>query len=128
MKNNYIKGYLIATILMLSVLPLLASYLLIDEVLNSAISLVVKEDTQQLLQNYGDDLKRLKSLDPTQEQHYKKKFIQVNDELLIYQQPELLKRLLQETYLSYYLLLFALFCWLVMRCFWLYRFPSYCFL
>lgn len=108
MKNSHIKGYLIATILMLSMLPLLASYFLIDEVLNSAISLVVKEDTQQLLQSYGDDLKRLKALDPTQEQHYKKKFLQVNNELLIYQQPELLKGLLQETYLSYYLFLFVL--------------------
>lgn len=108
MKNNHIKGYLIATILMLSMLPLLASYVLIDEVLNSAISLVMKDDTQQILQSYSSDLKRLKTFDPTNEQGYKKKFLQVSDELLIYQQPELLKGLLQETYLSYYLFLFVL--------------------
>ena len=97
MNSNHIKRYLITTILLLSVLPLLASYLLIDEILDSAMSLVVKEDTQQLLQSYGEDLKRLKTLDPNRQQDYKTTFLRVADELLVYQQPDLLKGLLQET-------------------------------
>ncbi len=108
MNSNHIKRYLITTILLLSVLPLLASYLLIDEILDSAMSLVVKEDTQQLLQSYGEDLKRLKTLDPNRRQDYKTTFLRVADELLVYQQPDLLKGLLQETYLSYFMILLML--------------------
>ncbi|WP_177207942.1 sensor histidine kinase [Pseudoalteromonas denitrificans] len=90
----------------LAVSPLLASYWLLGEVLHSAIALVVKPDTQQLLRNYRDDLKTLKRLDPDNQKEYKVRFLQATDELLIYEKPQLLKKILQDTYLTYYLVLF----------------------
>lgn len=95
MKNNHIKGYLLSTVLMSSILLILASHFLNNEVLNNTISPMMKEKSQQILQNYVDDVRWLKTVEPKETQDYKKKFLPVNEELLIYQQPELLKGLLQ---------------------------------
>lgn len=92
---------------MLTVIPLLASYWLLDEILYSAIGLVVKPESQQLLESYRDDLKILKELDPEHEKKYKTRFLQASDELLIYQQPKLLQQVLRDTFLTYYLILFV---------------------
>jgi hypothetical protein len=54
MKNSRINLYLIGSILTLSILPLLASYVLLDEVLQSATSMITKPQTQTILQNYRD--------------------------------------------------------------------------
>lgn len=96
----------------LTLAPLLASYWLLDEVLNSAIGLAVKTEHQQLLEHYRDDLKTLRERDPDNEATYKARFLQASDELLIYQQPELLRQVLRDTYLTYYLVIFVviLFC------------------
>ncbi|WOH38273.1 ATP-binding protein [Thalassotalea fonticola] len=108
MQTKRINAYLIGAILMLSVLPLIASYLLLDEVLENTIALVVKTETEQVLQSYQNDLKHLKKLEPALAAHYKATFMQVSDELLIYQQPELLKGVLRDTYLTYYMILFVI--------------------
>ncbi|MFT4929462.1 MAG: signal transduction histidine kinase [Phenylobacterium sp.] len=107
MKTNKINAYLIGAILTLSVIPLVASYWLLDEVLSSAIALTVKPDTQALLKAYRDDLKQLKTLDPDNEQGYKTRFLQAGQELLIYQQPGQVQQVLRDTYLTYYLLIFV---------------------
>ena len=107
MKTNKINAYLIGAILTLSVIPLVASYWLLDEVLSSTIALAVKPDTQNLLKAYRDDLKQLKTLDPANEQSYKTRFLQAGQELLIYDQPEQLQQVLRDTYLTYYLLIFV---------------------
>ena len=102
-----IKLYLTFGILMLAVLPLLASYWLLDEVLENSISLSIKPERQMLLESYRDDLKTLRELDPGNEDAYRTRFLQANDELLVYQQPELLKQVLRDTYLTYYFVLLA---------------------
>ena len=107
MKNKRVNSYLIGVVLTLALLPLLASYLLIDEVLKSAIALAIKPGTEQLLQDYRSDLKQLKTLDPANQQQYKTRFVQAGDELLIYQQPQMLQQVLRDTYLTYYLVLFV---------------------
>ncbi|MFT7431676.1 MAG: nitrogen fixation/metabolism regulation signal transduction histidine kinase [Colwellia sp.] len=106
MKNKRINAYLIGAVLTLAVIPLLASYWILDEVLRSAIGLVVKPESQQLLEQYRDDLKALKRLEPHKEHEYKRRFLQVGDELLIYQKPQLLQQVLHDTYITYYLTLF----------------------
>jgi len=108
MKNRRINLYLIGSILALSVLPLLASYVLLDEVLQSATSMITKPQTQTILQNYRDDLKLLKTFDPDKADVYKARFLQTSDELIIYEKPGLLQQVLRDTYLTYYLVLFAL--------------------
>ena len=108
MKNRRINLYLIGSIFALSVLPLLASYVLLDEVLQSATSMITKEQTQTILQNYRDDLKLLKTLDPDKAEVYKSRFLQTSDELIVYEKPGLLQQVLRDTYLTYYLVLFVL--------------------
>ena len=106
-KAKGIKRYLILAMLALSVIPLVASYLLLEEVLNSAVSLVVKPQTAQLLESYREDLKHLRQLDPGNESEYKSRFLAASDELAVYQQPQLLRQVLTDTYRSYYLVLFV---------------------
>ncbi|NQZ12604.1 MAG: HAMP domain-containing histidine kinase [Algicola sp.] len=106
-KTSRINAYLIGAILTLSVLPLIASYLLLDEVLESAIGLAVKPDTKVLLSAYRDDLKTLKTLDPDNQEAYKSRFLAAGEELVVYDQPELLRQVLRDTYLTYYLSLFV---------------------
>jgi nitrogen fixation/metabolism regulation signal transduction histidine kinase len=108
MKTGQINRYLVIAILTLSALPLAASYLLLEEVLDSAISLAIKPQTQALLKDYQNDLKTLRKLDPVNEAEYKQKFLKANDELVVYDQPKLIQQVLRDTYLTYYLVLFVL--------------------
>ena len=64
MKNNLVSYYLIVAILTLALMPFLASYLLLNEILDSATSLVVKPSTTKILKNYQQDLKTLRNLNP----------------------------------------------------------------
>lgn len=106
MRLKTINSYLIIAILTLSVLPLIASYFLIDDVLINTTSLAVKPETQQLLKNYQQDLKHLKALEPQLALQYKNTFLQVSNELLVYQQPELFTEVLRNTYLTYFMVIF----------------------
>lgn len=109
MTSKVINAYLVAAILTLSVVPLIASYFLLDEVLDSAIGLAIKPSTEQLLQAYRDDLKVLKTLDAANQDQYKARFLAASEALNIYTQPQLLRQVLTDTYLTYYLLLFMVF-------------------
>ncbi|WP_042143858.1 MULTISPECIES: PAS domain-containing sensor histidine kinase [unclassified Pseudoalteromonas] len=107
MKSNLVSYYLITAILTLALLPFLASYLLLNEILDSATSLVVKPSTIQMLKNYQQDLKTLRKLNPKETDNYKEKFNTVSEQLLIFQQPDLVKKVISDTYLTYYLILFV---------------------
>lgn len=106
MQAKQINRYLVIAIVTLSALPLVASYVLLEEVLDSAISLAIKPQTQSILDAYRDDLKTLRKLDPDNEANYKQRFMQASDELVIYDQPKQVKQVLRDTYLTYYLVLF----------------------
>lgn len=106
MQAKSINRYLIIAIMTLSALPLIASYLLLEEVLESTISLAIKPQTQTLLQHYQEDLKTLRTLDPDNQAQYKERFMQANDELVVLDQPQMLQQVLRDTYLTYYLVLF----------------------
>lgn len=108
--------------LTLAVVPQLASYWLLDEVLQSAIGLIVKPKSQQLLLHYQHDLKTLKRLDPENEEAYKVRFLQANDELMVYEQAELVQQVLRDSFLTYYLILFiGVLLLSVLTAFWLIR-------
>jgi len=108
MKTKQVSVYLVSAILTLAILPFLASYLLIDEIIDNASSLVVKPQTEQILINYQQDLKALRKLAPEKANIYKSQFNDITDELVIYQQPQLVKKVLRDTYLTYYLVLFII--------------------
>lgn len=79
MKVTKINVYLFSTILALSVSSFFSAYMLIDEILDSSISLGVNQKTSQLLIQYQGDLKKLRELDPFNEESYKERFYQVQD-------------------------------------------------
>ena len=106
MTQKTINTYLTIAIAMLAVIPLLASYWLLDEVLKGAISLAVKPEQKYLLESYQEDLKELRELNPEKEPIYKSRFQQASNELLIHQQPEIVQQVLRDTWLTYYLILF----------------------
>jgi nitrogen fixation/metabolism regulation signal transduction histidine kinase len=107
MKNHKIKMYLIATILALSVSSLLGSYLLIDEILDSSISLGINQKNEKILSEYQKDLRALRQLNPNNQKSYKDKFLMVQDARLFYQKPAETISAIKRTYLDYFLILFA---------------------
>lgn len=107
MKNIKVKVYLFATITALSLSSFLGSYLVLDEILDSAISLGVNKNNERLLANYQSDLKTLRKYNPAEEDVYRKRFIEVQEASLIYQEPVRLVSVLKRSYLEYFYVLFA---------------------
>ena len=106
MKNAKINVYLIATILTLSVSSLLVAYMLLDEILDSAISLGVNAKSSRILSEYQEDLKNLRALDPVNEQIYKEKFFRVQEAMIVFKQPKHLVSLVKGSYIMYFLIVF----------------------
>ncbi len=106
MNSKKINYYLIATITILTLTSLLASFFLLDEILESSISVGVNQKTTGILNDYQDDLKRLRELDPFNEKQYHQRFNKVQNALFVYQEPEKFVQLIKQSYLYYYLILF----------------------
>lgn len=106
MKNAKINFYLMATILTLSVSSLLVAYLLLDEILDSSISLGVNAKTSRILTEYQEDLKSLRRLDPINAQAYKEKFFRVQEAMIVFEQPKHLVSLIKGSYMTYFLVVF----------------------
>lgn len=107
MKVTRINVYLLSTILSLSVSSFFSAYMLIDEILDSSISLGVNQKTSHLLNQYQSDLKKLRELDSLNENSYKERFYQVQDAMVVYQNPEQIKRVIKRSYISYFLIVFV---------------------
>lgn len=107
MKANKINVLLVLTIVVLSAVPLPVSYLLLDEVLDSAVSLSVNANTQGLLKGYRKDLKLLRDLDPKNSEVYRNRFFAIDKEILLYEDPYFVGDLLKESYRVYYFVLFV---------------------
>lgn len=106
MKIKRINLYLVATILTLSVSSFLAAYGLIDEILDSSISLSLNSTTGDLLEGYQTELKKLRELDPDNANRYRKQFFEVQDALFIFKDPNHLSNLVKDSYITYFLILF----------------------
>ena len=106
MKIKQINLYLIATILTLSASSFFAAYALIDEILDSSLSLSLTPATGELLQSYQLELKKLRGLDPANADEYRDKFFKVQDALFVFKDPDQLAKLVKDSYLTYFLILF----------------------
>lgn len=107
MEKNRISLYLSASIFIMAAIPLSIAFLLLDDILEDALSLSINESTQKILESYGGDLKRLRDLDPDNAGIYKEKFYQVNESLLLYRQPDQSVQVLRKTYMAYFFVLFS---------------------
>ena len=106
MKNLKINLYLILTILTLSVSSFLISYTLLDEILDSAISLGINPKIGEQLNNYQEHLKKLRLLDPENKELYKTQFYAVQDTMTVFQDRELLTSLVKSSYKTYFVIIF----------------------
>lgn len=106
MKIKHINFYLIATILTLSASSFFAAYSLIDEILDSSTRLSLTPTTGELLQSYQLELKKLRGLDPANADEYRDKFFKVQDALFVFKDPNQLAKLVKDSYLTYFLILF----------------------
>lgn len=75
--------------------------------MESSISLGVNQKTSQLLSQYQRDLKRLRELDSQNEKAYKSRFYQVQDAMVVFQNPKQIKRVIKSSYISYFLIIFV---------------------
>ncbi|PCK07394.1 MAG: hypothetical protein COA42_14560 [Alteromonadaceae bacterium] len=105
MNNQSIRWRLAGAILILSFIPLVASYFLVSEVLDSVISLHTDSNAGEIFKEYQADLKKLKILDDKNSHLYKQKFYQLEEKLLIHEEPAVLKGILRGAFLTYYLVL-----------------------
>ena len=107
MTNQDIRRRLAITVLVLACLPLLASYFLVSEILDSAISLNSSENISRIFKDYQHDLKRLKTLDPNRSEVYKAKFYELEEMLTIHKDPQMLVGMIKSSFLTYYIILFV---------------------
>lgn len=94
------------TILTLSASSFLVSYLLIDEILTSSIRLGINQKTGHLLSDYQKVLKKLKVVDPENKDSYKAQFYEIQEAMVVYQNPEKLVSLVKKSYLTYFIIIF----------------------
>lgn len=105
--NNRVKLYLTFTLLCLSLVPLLASLLVMDEIIEHSTGLVATDDLVELLEFYQADLKVFSTLDSENESLYRDRFNLVQDQLIVYQNFGNLRQALRDSYLVYYLIIIA---------------------
>ncbi len=107
MKTARINAFLVMTILILSVSSFASSYWLLDEILDSSIKLGLNQKVSHILSDYQEGLKRLKELDPENEEAYKLKFYEVQNAMFVYNKPEQMAQVIKRSYLSYFLIVFV---------------------
>jgi K+-sensing histidine kinase KdpD len=108
MQSHIIRRYLFIGMIALSIVPLISSYWLLDELIGGVISSSMTPETRQLLIEYQQDLKTLKQLDPANQDKYRDRFIKANEASSVFDNPELYERIVKDTYKSYYFLLLAI--------------------
>lgn len=106
MKNNKVNVYLVTTVLVLSIVPFVASVLLLDEILDSTINFSLQQNAEDYLRHYQHDLKKLRNIFPEEEAVYKSRFFGIEKTLRIIENPDAVASLLRHTYMTYYLALF----------------------
>jgi signal transduction histidine kinase len=79
---------------------------MLDDILDSSISLGVNNKTSRILTNYQDDLKKLRAYDPVNEKEYKEKFFRVQESMVVFEQPKRLTALVKSSYMMYFLVVF----------------------
>ena len=108
MRIKKINYYLVATILTLSISSFFASYSLIDEILDSSISLSINPKTSNILESYQKDLKKLRAFDPANSENYRTQFFEIQEAMYIYKEPQELASVIKSSYLTYFLIIFLL--------------------
>jgi nitrogen fixation/metabolism regulation signal transduction histidine kinase len=92
MSDTNLKALLLSTILITTVLPLLAACYFLDRAVKTSLNLGFNAQIPQVLEMDSQHLKSLKKLDPEHENAYRTQFEDVENLRRIYSEPEWLKR------------------------------------
>lgn len=92
MSDIRLKALLLSTILITTVLPLLAACYFLDRAVQTSLNLGFNPQIPRLLELDSQHLKTLKKLDPERESAYRMQFEQVENLRHIYSEPEWLKQ------------------------------------
>lgn len=91
MKNNKIRLLLFVTVLVMTILPLSATFYFLDNILQTSLNLGFNPQVVRVLGLASQNLKRLKVKDPENESKYRDDFEQVENLKVVYSKPQLLK-------------------------------------
>jgi len=102
LKNNKIKILLIVTLLVMTILPVIATKYFFDKSLTTTLNLGFSYKVSDALNNSADNLKRLKKLDAVNEKHYREQFDQVQGVLQVYNEPSVIKEKIEASIKVYF--------------------------
>lgn len=104
MSDRKVKLLLFLTILIVSVLPLLAALYLLDRSLQTSLNLGFNPQVAAALEDSSRNLLALKNLDPERQSEYRQQFERIERLRHVYAQPELIRRSVRDSLLIYFAL------------------------
>ena len=104
MSDRKVKLLLFLTILVVSVLPLLAALYLLDRSLQTSLNLGFNPQVAAAFEDSSRNLLALKSLDPERQAEYRQQFERIERLRHVYAQPELIRRSVRDSLLIYFAL------------------------
>jgi len=104
MSDGKVKWLLFLTILIVSVLPLLAALYLLDRSLQTSLNLGFNPQVAAALEDSSRNLLALKGLDPERQAEYRQQFERIEKLRHVYAQPELIRRSVRDSLRIYFAL------------------------
>jgi signal transduction histidine kinase len=102
MRDSNIKVLLFLSILVMSALPMVASFYFLDRALQTSLDLGFNRQMILVLEDESRNLKILKNVDPTNQEHYREQFNEVEELRHIYAKPELVKGSIRNSLIIYF--------------------------
>ncbi len=106
MENN-IRFQLFLTIVILSVLPLSATYLFLDDIINKTLDLSSNVEITETINDCQNNLKKLKYFDKKNEYQYKRQFLKAQKLKTIYDEYPQIRENLVKSLITYWAIGFA---------------------
>ncbi|MBF0360612.1 MAG: GHKL domain-containing protein [Oligoflexia bacterium] len=97
-----VKIYLFTSVILLSFIPMVATYLFLDEILDSTLNFKLHKDTIPLLKESQQDLKLLRDLRPEKHLGYRDRFYQISNEINLLDSFDVNKSALKRSFLTYF--------------------------
>lgn len=100
--HNKVRIQIFLTILILSVIPLVATYFLLNDILNTSLDLGFNENVKTILIDSQENLKQLKKYDPANQNKYKEKFDKIQSSRAVYDDLPFVKKNLGKSLFAYW--------------------------
>ncbi|MBF0298606.1 MAG: hypothetical protein HQK51_07800 [Oligoflexia bacterium] len=104
LSNHKVKIYLLISIILLSFLPMIVTYIFLDEILDSTLNFKIHKDTISLLKESQQDLKLLRDLHPDKTLNYRDRFYQIINEIKLLDSFDINKSALKRSFLTYFVI------------------------